>query len=202
MSTFTLPLFPLPEVFLFPGTFLPLHIFEPRYRSMLTYCLENGNEMGIVPYPRNWTGSGPLPLEKIFGWGHVIQCERLEDGRSNILLEGLGTAEIIDYESMEPFRISNVRKIDQDKVSKSNSDFKDMLAELLLLTKRILLAEGAEELIILKINHIANHMFPIDFIASILNFEYRKKQEILETVNLLEKSHKLLSILRDMNLRE
>lgn len=169
---------------------------------MLTFCLENGNEMGIIPLPRNWPGFGMVPFEKTFGWGHVIQSEHLLDGRSNILLEGLGTAEIIDYLSMEPFRIANVRKIDQDKSGKSNPEFKVMLDEILILTKRILLAEGTDEAIILKINQISNHTFPVDFIASILNFEYDLKQEILETVNIFEKSNKLLNVVRQMNLRE
>lgn len=169
---------------------------------MLEFCLENGNEMAIVPYPRNWDGEGKPPMETIFGWGHVIQNEQLADGRSNILLEGLGTAELIDYHSEEPFMIANVRKIDQDKSGRFNPIFREMLDELLLLTKRILLAEGAEESIIMKMNHIANHMYPVDFIASLLNYDYNLKQEILETTNILEKSVKLLSIVRTMNLRE
>ncbi|HNO22701.1 MAG TPA: LON peptidase substrate-binding domain-containing protein, partial [Leptospiraceae bacterium] len=46
----TLPIFPLSGVLLFPGTYLPLHIFEPRYRLMMDYCLENDNEIGITSY--------------------------------------------------------------------------------------------------------------------------------------------------------
>jgi ATP-dependent Lon protease len=169
---------------------------------MLEFCLENGNEMAIVPYSRNWDGEGNPPIESIFGWGHVIQSERLPDGRSNILLEGLGTAELIDYKSTEPFRIANVHKIEQDRLGKNNPLFTEMLEELLVLTKRILLAEGADESIIMKMNHITKHMYPIDFIASMLNYEYSSKQEILETTNIIEKSTKLLNIVRAMNMRE
>ncbi len=169
---------------------------------MLEFCLANGNQLAIAAYPRNWSGKGLIPLETVFGWGHVIQSEKLPDGRSNILLEGLGTAEIIDYSQLEPFRIGNVRMIEQDKSGKKNPEFLEMLEELLILTKRILLAEGADESIIMKINHIANHTYPIDFIASILNYEYEFKQEILETTNIVDKSVKLLNIVRAMNMRE
>ncbi len=202
MSTFTLPIFPLPEVFLFPGTFLPLHIFEPRYRLMLEFCLENGNELAVAPFKKKSDMSAEPQIESIFGWGHVIQKERLPDGRSNIILEGLGTAELIDYKSLEPFRIARVSKIDQDRTARNNPQYLEILNEIIHLTKRILLAEGAEESLILKMNQISRQMFPVDFIASMLNYDYFQKQEILGTTNAIDKSIKLLNIVRAMNLRE
>ncbi len=202
MSTFTLPIFPLPEVFLFPGTFLPLHIFEPRYKMMLDFCLENGSEMAMAPFPKEWKGLGIPPIPEIFGWGHIIQKERLPDGRSNIILEGLGTAKLLEYQSQDPFLIATVEKIPQESFQKQNDEFKAVLDELLMLTKRILLAEGADESLIMKMNHISKHPFPIDFIASLLNYEFLIKQEILETSNIIEKAAKLLHIVRSLNLRE
>ena len=44
----TIPIFPLPNVVLFPNVFLPLHIFEPRYREMVERCLEEGSPFGMV----------------------------------------------------------------------------------------------------------------------------------------------------------
>ncbi|WP_167884463.1 LON peptidase substrate-binding domain-containing protein [Leptospira ilyithenensis] len=204
VSTFTLPIFPLPEVFLFPGTFLPLHIFEPRYRLMLDFCLENGNEMAIAPYKKDWNylESSSPPIESVFGWGHVIQKEGLPDGRSNIILEGMGTAKLVSYESTEPFRIAQVEKIQQELNRKDDPDFQNLVEELLVLTKRILLSEGAEENLIMKMNHITKHPFPIDFIASLLNYEFSAKQDILATANIIEKANKLIQIVRSLNMRE
>jgi ATP-dependent Lon protease len=169
---------------------------------MLEFAIENGNEMAIAPYSKQSGLSSVSPIETTFGWGHIIQKEQLPDGRSNILLEGLGTAELIEYISTEPFRIAKVKKIDQDRTHSSDPKFKEMIEEMLILTKRILLAEGAEDSLIIKMNHIANHMYPVDFIASMLNYDYNKKQELLSTTDAMKKAKKLLEIVRTLNLRE
>ncbi len=169
---------------------------------MLEYCLENGNEMAISPYKKNWKPFEAPQIEKVFGWGHVIQKEQLPDGRSNIILEGMGTAEIIEFNSTEPFIIATVKKIEQDRSQKSNPQYQLSIDEILLLTKRILLSEGADESLILKMNHIKNHFYPVDFIASMLNYDYEQKQDILSTTNAMDKAIKLLNIVRSLNLKE
>lgn len=72
----------------------------------------------------------------------------------------------------------------------------------MFLTKRILLSEGAGEDLILRMNELVTHPFPIDFIASILNFEFSKKQEILVDPNPMEKTKILMEIVEELNLRE
>ncbi|MDF3821482.1 LON peptidase substrate-binding domain-containing protein [Leptospira sp. 96542] len=203
MSTFTLPLFPLPEVFLFPGTFLPLHIFEPRYRSMLDFCLENGGEMGMAAYPKNHPGRGSSPpLPKIVGYGQIIQHEALPDGRSNIILEGLETAKILEILSDSPFIIAKAERRKHETNPKLDASVKADIENLLILTKRILLADGAEESLILKMNQILNHPYPVDFIASLIHFDFQTKQDILETTKIKDKIFKLHQILWNLNLRE
>ena len=44
----TIAIFPLPNIILFPGAFLPLHIFESRYRLMLDYCIESDYELAVT----------------------------------------------------------------------------------------------------------------------------------------------------------
>lgn len=55
---------------------------------------------------------------------------------------------------------------------------------------------------ILRMNELVTHPFPIDFIASILNFEFSKKQEILANPNPMEKTNILMEIVEELNLRE
>lgn len=79
-----LPLFPL-EVVLYPGTILPLHIFEPRYQAMLADCLASDRRFGLVlPGP-----DGQAPSTGVIGTIAEIRASQpMEDGRANILVEG------------------------------------------------------------------------------------------------------------------
>ncbi|PJZ69525.1 ATP-dependent Lon protease [Leptospira perolatii] len=204
MSTTTIPIFPLPEVILFPGTFLPLHIFEPRYRMMLDYCSESGEEMAVAPIKLDkLRKSNPYPeIETIFGWGKIIRRDPLPDGRSNILLEGKGIARLENYEVMDPFRIGIVEKIESNLDYIESPEFIETFDRILSLTKRILLSEGAQDNLIIRMNELWNHPFPLDFISSILNFDFNKKQEILSQMDPILKAKTLLEIVEDMNLRE
>jgi Lon protease-like protein len=79
-----LPLFPL-DVVLFPGQTLPLHIFEPRYRTMIQRCIEQGQPFGVV-LANDVEDSTP---HNIGTAARITQVERLEDGRMNILTVGV-----------------------------------------------------------------------------------------------------------------
>ncbi|PJZ49632.1 LON peptidase substrate-binding domain-containing protein [Leptospira saintgironsiae] len=204
MSRTTIPIFPLPEVILFPGTFLPLHIFEPRYRMMLDYCSESGDEMAIAPIkmePGNLKSPQP-EIETIFGWGTIVRRDPLPDGRSNILLEGKGIAKLESYDTMEPFRIGIVEKLEPDSKYIEDKIFVEIFDRILYLTKRILLSEGAKEELILRMNDLWSHPFPVDFISSILNFNFKKKQEILSSTDQILKAQLLVGIVEEMNLGE
>ena len=81
---FRLSLFPLPAV-LFPGTLLPLHIFEPRYRRMLADCLAGDRRFGITPTGREREAPDPGAVGCI---AEVRVSQALPDGRSNIIVSG------------------------------------------------------------------------------------------------------------------
>src|SRR5260370_32604395 len=84
-----IPLFPLPGVVLLPGTLLPLHIFEPRYRAMVADALAGDRTIGMAMLKRGWEESdADPPIRLVGGAGEIVESERLEDGRYNILLEG------------------------------------------------------------------------------------------------------------------
>jgi Lon protease-like protein len=85
-----LSLFPLPNVVHFPGTRLPLHVFEPRYRALIADLLAlpaDERRIGVLLSARSSGGSGVDLLEPGCA-GRLIEHEPLEDGRSNIVLEG------------------------------------------------------------------------------------------------------------------
>ncbi len=79
-----LPLFPL-EVVLFPGTPLPLHIFEPRYRTMLADCLAADERFGLLPPLRD---DSPPRAGTVGCIARIRASHQLPDGRSNIVVVG------------------------------------------------------------------------------------------------------------------
>src|SRR6185436_16317400 len=82
------PLFPLPNVFLYPGCVMPLHIFEPRYRQMIEDQLDGPGQivMGTVPSEHAADLDGAPPVRPIAGLGEIFRHERLPDGRFLIWL--------------------------------------------------------------------------------------------------------------------
>ncbi len=86
-----IPVFPLPNVVFFPKTYLPLHIFEPRYREMVADATEEGQVIGISLLKEGWEENygGNPPIFSIGCVGRLVSMQKLPDGRSNILLLGL-----------------------------------------------------------------------------------------------------------------
>jgi len=106
-----LPVFPL-SVVLFPGTPLPLHIFEPRYRQMLADCLAGDRRFGITP-----TGSaGEAPEAGTVGCTAEVRVnQELPDGRSNIVVLGGDRFVVADLlDEPVPYHVAMVQTFDDD----------------------------------------------------------------------------------------
>jgi len=81
-----LPVFPLAGALLFPRAQLPLHIFEQRYRAMVRDALAGERLIGMVQ-PRD--SNEPPGLFEVGCIGHISSVDELDDGRFNIVLDGL-----------------------------------------------------------------------------------------------------------------
>src|SRR4051812_4002560 len=91
------PLFPLPNVVLFPKAVLPLHIFEERYKAMTADALAGRKRIAMALLVQGWEKdyySRPA-MHPVVCVGKILQSERLEDGRYNFLLQGTHRARII-----------------------------------------------------------------------------------------------------------
>lgn len=109
-----LPLFPLPNAVLFPGTTLPLHLFEPRYRALAEYCVNGPRVMalGSLVTGVNVEGAERPPIYPILSVGTIAAERRLPDGRWDIALRGVCRLELIDeLPSSEPFRFIRARRV-------------------------------------------------------------------------------------------
>ncbi len=87
-----MPVFPLPRVVFCPGSALPLHVFEPRYRAMLEDCLSKGPRAMVVALLKpGFEGDyeGRPPVHEIAGAGRIVEWARRPDGRFDVMLHGL-----------------------------------------------------------------------------------------------------------------
>ncbi|MDB5684920.1 MAG: peptidase lon-like protein [Sphingomonas bacterium] len=100
-----LSIFPLAGALLFPRTYLPLHIFEPRYRALVADALARDRRIAMIQ-PRDIDGSVAAPaLFDVGCVGRIDQVEALDDGRFNIVLEGLTRFRLIrEIDVATPFR--------------------------------------------------------------------------------------------------
>ena len=85
-----LPIFPLPDLTFFPRTLLPLHIFEARYRAMITDTLARDRRLAVAGLRPGYQADyhGKPPVFEVAGMGRIVRCERLATGRFNIVLQG------------------------------------------------------------------------------------------------------------------
>ena len=112
LSVRELPLFPLPEVVLFPNEVLPLHIFESRYRIMLKSVLESDSLFGVVkwdPVTKSMANVGCC--------AHIIKHQTSEDGRSNIVTIGQQRFQILEVTRTTPYYSAMVSWIDDNNIT-------------------------------------------------------------------------------------
>jgi len=95
-------IFPLPGAILFPGMQLPLHIFEPRYRSLVKDALARDRRIGMIQPQRAEEGA---PLFSVGCLGKIGEIEALDDGRFNLILEGEARFRLMsELDAATPFR--------------------------------------------------------------------------------------------------
>ena len=97
-TTTRLSVFPLPGALLFPRLYLPLHIFEPRYRAMVSDALSRDRRIGMIQPRSIGGGQGrgePPALYDLGCVGRIAEVEALDDGRYNLILEGLSLFRVV-----------------------------------------------------------------------------------------------------------
>ena len=111
-----IPLFPLPLV-LFPQVVLPLHIFEERYKEMINRCIDESIVFGLVLIPPGTSIETESAIRRIGVTARVIQFERIDDGRINIMAAGETRFRILNFTAGKPYWTANVEFFDDDNES-------------------------------------------------------------------------------------
>lgn len=112
-----LPIFPLPNVVLFPNVFLPLHIFEPRYREMIVDALAGDRLIGMVLLKPGWESSSreQPPVYPIGCSGVITHVERLPDGRYNIVLRGVERFRVLREDQDRCYRRAAIEPVTEEE---------------------------------------------------------------------------------------
>src|SRR6185295_12077461 len=98
-----IPLFPLPNLVLFPQVAVPLHIFEERYKLMINRCIDQEAVFGLVLLHEDAEHESESTIHRVGVTARVVQVERLEDGRMNILCAGESRFRILEFTARNPY---------------------------------------------------------------------------------------------------
>jgi Lon protease-like protein len=109
-----IPIFPLPLV-LFPQVVVPLHIFEERYRTMINRCIEESSAFGIVLIPPETSTESESTIRRVGVTARVIQFERIEDGRINIMAAGETRFRVLEFTGRKPHWSARVEFFEDDR---------------------------------------------------------------------------------------
>jgi len=116
-----LSLFPLPDVVLFPGVLLPLHIFEPRYRALVADALASDRRIGMVLLRSGWERDyeGRPPIHDVGSSGVIEHAVRLDDGRYNILLRGLERFRVLNEDHAREYRRATIEPLHEPAIDEA-----------------------------------------------------------------------------------
>jgi Lon protease-like protein len=98
-----IPLFPLPNLVLFPHIVVPLHIFEERYKLMINGCIDRTEVFGLVLLRSGAEVESEETIHRVGVTARVVEVERLDEGRMNILCEGESRFRIQRFTHQTPF---------------------------------------------------------------------------------------------------
>jgi Lon protease-like protein len=193
MLPLEIPIFPLPNVVLFPSALLPLHIFEPRYRAMIADVLEGERLIGMVMLRPGWEShyDRTPDVYPVGCAGFITHADQLPDGRYNILLRGLEKFRIVSERSAregpQRYRIARIEPIKEVNtgVTAASREARHRLEK--LLAKKL---HKSDHDFIPKdvpdadlVHAIAQHLEPLE------------KQALLECNSLLERCEALVELL-------
>ena len=188
-----LPIFPLPNVVLFPNVFLPLHIFEPRYREMVADAMAGDRLIGMVLLRPGFEGDydGHPPVYPVGCRGVMTHAERQADGRYNIVLRGLDRFRIVSEDHELPYRRATIETLHEQALSGAElSTVREQRSKIESMLTTIVERGGAPTLPAAMSDEDLIHA-----LAQYLDLEPLEKQALLERPGLLARARSLGELL-------
>ena len=189
----TIPIFPLPSVVLFPNVFLPLHIFEPRYKSMVADALKGDRLIGMVLLRPGWEDDyeGRPAVFPTGCAGLITHHERLPDGRYNIVLRGLEKFHVLGEETGRNYRIARVSTIHEPVREEERDEIRAARRRLEALLVPQPVGRGHDP----KVPPSMGDEDLVNALAQYMELEPMEKQALLEREGLLARCRSLIELL-------
>jgi Lon protease-like protein len=201
-----LPLFPLPNVVLFPNVFLPLHIFEARYREMVADAIAGDRLIGMVLLRPGWERDyeGRPSVYRVGCSGVITHFEKLPDGRYNMVLRGLDRFQIVEEDHQRSYR----RGVIEPLPERTMTDDDRMVIRRQRSRLETLLSPSGEKAAALQheaggAGRASDPTMPasmsdedtVNALAQYLDFEPLEKQALLEKASLRARAESLVELL-------
>lgn len=190
-----LPIFPLPNVVLMPNASLPLYIFEERYKEMVRDCLEGEPYLSVALLQKGWEQQPGTPRPyPIAGFGRITRAVRRPNDCMDIVIQGMGRIEMIDFHEDRAYLRAAVRTLnpapaDQTLVAEQADAMRQQF--LGLLDRRGVAADQLRA----QLKLLASPLDMVFFIASRLPLDLHAQQEVLQTLSVEEQIARLTHVL-------
>ncbi len=190
-----LPLFPLPRVVLFPQTFLPLHVFEPRYQDLTVEVLNSHRHLVLAlmrETPEPGDVGETVPVFEIACAAEVVRAEPLTSGRWNLLVQGKAIVRVVEEVPGRTFRQARIEELPFDSSILWPGPHRRRFTESL---HAYAASEGIEsqlkELLELPLEDSGR----LNTLAMALDFEPTERQFLLESKDLVTLADRMIQLL-------
>jgi len=191
-----IPLFPLPHVVFFPRTYLPLHIFEPRYRKMVRDAAAGQRMIGMVLLKEGWESDyeGAPPIFPIGCVGRMMTVQSFPDGRFNVLLQGLRRFKVQRETGNESYRQGRI--VLRDFAPAETELPSEIRRELLKMVRGFLTSREDGLALASLLKHPLHDEALVQNLSFGLDFTPLEKQFLLESDSLVQQARRLLDLLQ------
>jgi ATP-dependent Lon protease len=190
-----IPLFPLPNLVLFPRVLVPLHIFEERYKLMINTCIEREEVFGIVLLRNGAETESEDTIHRVGVTARIVQVERLENGRLNILTEGEDRFRIRRFIGNHPYWKGMVDFFEDNESHPGIDAMQEEVAELYRKVAELGAKIDSSEEPEAALPESATDLSYM--ISYILDIEAEAKQKLLEMTSAAERLRSLVPHLND-----
>ena len=188
-----IPIFPLPNVVLFPNVFLPLHIFEARYRAMVSDALSGDRIIGMVLLQPGYEADyeGRPRVFSIGCAGVITHSEPLGDGRFNIVLQGLERFRIAGEEDHEAYRLAHIDALPEEVPEGDRDELRQHRHRLEALMAAAIERTGSEP----RFPPAVPDEDLVNALAQYIDLEPLERQALLEREGVLARCRALIELL-------